>query len=80
MSKLTKQLDEQIKELADMIAEGDDVFGDDDYVFVLGPDGKLKTAMIPENASFESPETVSKILTMFGMMDVNNMSGNETLH
>lgn len=80
MSKLTKQIDEQIKELADMMAEGDDVFGDDDYVFVLGPDGRLKTAMIPDTAAFESPENVSKILNIFGMIDINNMSGNETLH
>lgn len=80
MSKLTKQIDEQIKELADMMAEGDDVFGDDDYVFVLGPDGQLKTAMIPEKASFESPENVNKILNIFGMSDIDNMGGNSTLH
>ena len=80
MSKLTKQIDEQIKELADTMAEGDDVFGDDDYVFVLGPDGRLKTAMIPEGVSFESPENVNKILNIFGMSDIDNMGGNSTLH
>jgi hypothetical protein len=78
MSKLTKQ-EEQIQELAELLGD-DSVFGEDDYVFVLGPDGKLKTAMIPEATTFESPENVIKILTIFGMCDVDNMHGNATLH
>ena len=79
MSKLTKHIDEQIEELADMMSD-DGIFCDDDYVFVVGPDGELKTVMIPDTAAFATPENVSKILTMYGVTDINSMCGNATLH
>lgn len=78
MSKLTKQQDGQIEDMSDILSE--DMFCDEDYVFVLGPDGQLKTAMIPDETPFEIPESVNKILNLFGISDVDMLAGNDTIH
>lgn len=77
MSKLTKQQEEQIDELAEMM---EDTLADDDYCIIVGPDGEVKSIMLPDNVPFELPENVSKILAVFGITDVDNISGNATLH
>lgn len=77
MSKLTKQQEEQIDELAEMF---DDTLGDDDYCLIVGPDGELKSIMVPDNVPFEVPEKVAQLLSVFGITDVSNIAGNSTLH
>lgn len=58
----------------------DSEMSDDDYGFILGPNGELKSVFVPDNASFNTPKNVLKILKMFGIYDVDNLTGEETLH
>jgi hypothetical protein len=77
MSKLTKQQEEQLEEIADML---DDTLADDDYCIIVGPDGELKSIMVPDNVPFELPENVSKLFAVFGITDADNIAGNATIH
>ena len=54
-------------------------YGADDFGFVLGPDGELKSFMIPEHLMDDPPEEVMMILSIFGIDDINDL-GNRTLH
>jgi hypothetical protein len=54
---------------------------DEDYGFVFGPDGELKSVFLPENLPFKTPENIQKILEMFGINDAEQIAGdNGTLH
>jgi hypothetical protein len=59
--------------------ELDDEFSADDFEFIIGPDGELKSMMIPEHLMEDPPEEVQLILKMFGIDDINQL-GNRTLH
>ena len=59
--------------------EETDDFGKDDFGFVLGPDGELKSFMIPEHLMGNPPEEVTLILKLFGIDDIHEL-GNPTLH
>ena len=54
-------------------------YGADDFGFVLGPDGELKSFMIPEHLMDDPPEEVMMILSIFGIDDINELV-NRTLH
>lgn len=54
--------------------------GDNDYVFILGPDGKLKQIILPDEIPFEQPENVTKLLDIFNITDADNLDGSATLH
>jgi|LauGreDrversion4_2_1035121.scaffolds.fasta_scaffold62172_4 hypothetical protein len=54
-------------------------FGKDDFGFILGPNGELKTFMIPEHLMTEPPEEVKMILSIFGIDDINDLE-NKVLH
>jgi hypothetical protein len=58
--------------------ETEDV-GKDDFAFVLGPDGDLKTFMIPEHLMEDPPEEVKLILSLFGIEDIHELE-NRILH
>lgn len=47
----------------------DEEIGDDDYGFIFGPDGELKSVFLPDNMPFETPEKIQKILALFGITD-----------
>lgn len=57
-----------------------DEISDEDYGFILGPDGELKSIFTPENAPFITPENVVKILQMFGISDIDDIEGDQTIH
>lgn len=75
MSKLTTELDDDLTDQYD-----DEDIADDDYVFVIGPNGELKSVLVPDDAPFELPENVARILEVYGISDVDNIDGNATLH
>jgi len=54
-------------------------YGPDDFGFVLGPDGDLKSFMIPEHLMDDPPEEVLIILSLFGIDDIHDLE-NRTLH
>jgi hypothetical protein len=52
---------------------------DDDYGFIIGPDGELKSLFMPEALPFKTPKNVQKILKLFGITDPHQLNDN-TLH
>jgi hypothetical protein len=59
--------------------EEEDEFSADDFGFVIGPDGELKSMMIPEHLMSDPPEEVMLILKLFGIDDIYSI-GDRTLH
>lgn len=59
------------------IEDGDT--GPDDFTFVIGPDGELKSMTIPQHLMDEPPEEIQCILSLFGIDDLNVLE-NRTLH
>jgi hypothetical protein len=57
----------------------DSDYGPDDFGFVLGPDGSLKSFMIPEHLMTDPPEEVKMILELFGIDDIHELC-DKTLH
>lgn len=71
------------KATVDQEIDMDDVYdqeiGDDDYGFILGPDGELKSVFLPDNMPFNTPENIAKIFEIFGIDDPDQLD-NTTLH
>jgi hypothetical protein len=59
--------------------EDDEDFTDEDYGFILGPDGELKSLMIPEDLMENPPKNVLKILKILGIKDIHDIEP-KTLH
>ena len=72
MSKLSEEL-----AVEDGIYDAD--IGAEDYGFILGPDGELKSLFLPDVIPFKQPKNVQKILKMFGIRDPEQLD-NDTLH
>ena len=62
----------------------DDVYdteiSDEDYGFILGPDGELKSVFLPESLPFKAPKNIAKILKTFGINDLENLDNDQPLH
>jgi hypothetical protein len=62
----------------------DDVYdteiSDEDYGFILGPDGELKSVFLPESLPFKAPKNIAKILKIFGINDLENLDNDQPLH
>jgi hypothetical protein len=54
-------------------------YGPDDFGFILGPNGELKSFMLPEHMMDNPPEEVLAILSIFGVDDIHELT-NSTLH
>jgi hypothetical protein len=72
MSKLSEELS-----IEDGMYDSD--IGDEDYGFILGPDGKLKSVFLPDVVPFKQPKNVQKIFKLFGIADASALD-NTTLH
>jgi hypothetical protein len=59
--------------------EAEDEYSADDFGFVIGLDGELKSMMIPEHLMDDPPEEVQLILKMFGIDSIHQLEG-RTLH
>lgn len=53
---------------------------EEDYGFILGPNGELKSVFMPEVVPFKSPKNVQKILKLFGVHDIERFNAGDTLH
>lgn len=75
MSKQATEIDDDLSDQFD-----DEDIADDDYVFVIGPNGELKSVLVPDDVPFELPENVARILEVYGITDIDEIDGNATLH
>jgi hypothetical protein len=53
---------------------------EEDYAFIIGPDGELKNLFVPDGFDIDPPPKVKKILKIFGINDINSAWSDETLH
>ena len=51
----------------------------DDFGFIIGPDGSLKSVMYPEHLMEDPPQEIQAILSVFGIDSFNDLGG-KTLH
>jgi hypothetical protein len=72
------------KTATDIVQEYEELYSsdieDEDYVFVLGPEGELKQVILPDDVPFKAPKNIAKILKIFNIHDVGDISGEETVH
>lgn len=54
-------------------------FDDGDYGFIIGPDGELKSMMIPEDLMEDPPTVIKKILKLLKVKDIHQIE-DRTLH
>ena len=64
-----KQVAENESEIIDLY---DEEITDEDYGFVLGPDGELKSVFVPEDYS-EMPKKIKAIFKVLGITDPENI-------
>lgn len=57
----------------------DNEIDDEDYGFIFGPDGELKSVFLPESLPFNTPEKIAKIFEIFGITDPQKLD-HTTLH
>jgi hypothetical protein len=59
-----------------------DEIGEEDYGFIIGPDGELKHMFTPDEFLLDPPPIVKKILKLLGIADINSLDfdGNDTVH
>jgi hypothetical protein len=65
------------QELENLIENNDDVdMTDKDYGIIIGPDGKLKMLVLPDEIdhSDEVPDIVAQIISMFDQDSINHSS------
>lgn len=74
MSKVTEALEQEYDDLYDT------EIGDEDYGFIFGPDGELKSVFLPNTIPNVTPEKIQKILEIFGINDIENIDGSQTIH
>lgn len=76
---MTKQIQELEQDQEEI--ELDEI-GDEDYGFIIGPDGELKHLFTPDEFLLDPPPVVKKILEILGIKDVNllDFDGNDTIH
>ncbi len=73
---MTKSLRTELEEQQEVY---DTDIDDDDYGFIVGPDGELKTVFLPADLPFKTPKNVQKILKIFGVKDPEQFN-DDTLH
>ena len=67
------------QQLHEEIDTDDEDFSEDDYGFIIGANGELKTMMIPEDLMEDPPLEVKRILKIFGIKNIHQLEP-RTLH
>lgn len=57
----------------DELDDNDDDFAPDDFGFIIGPDGELKSIMYPEHLMEDPPEEIKMILEIFGINNIDTI-------
>jgi Mg/Co/Ni transporter MgtE len=68
-----------IDEVEDLQNEDFDDFDDNDYAFIVGENGKLKSVVYPEELMDEPPKQIKQILKIFGIKNIEDLE-EHTLH
>jgi hypothetical protein len=76
---MTKQIQHELEQ--DELETLEEI-GDEDYGFIIGPDGELKHLFTPAEFLLDPPPVVKKILKLLGITDINSLDfdGNDTIH
>ena len=76
---MTKQIQHELEQ--DELETLEEI-GDEDYGFIIGPDGELKHLFTPAEFLLDPPPVVKKILKVLGITDINSLDfdGNDTIH
>lgn len=53
---------------------------DEDYGFIIGPNGELKSLILPDKFQLNPPKKVKRILKILGFEDINMPGSNDTIH
>jgi hypothetical protein len=59
--------------------EETDEYGPDDFAFIIGPNGELKSFSVPQHLVNDPPEEVLAILKLYGIDDIDQLD-NPILH
>ena len=73
---MSKRLEIEVDEAA---YEYNDI-GEEDYGFVFDAEGNLKYAFIPEVLPDKPPKTITKIMKILGVIDLQQFNEDLTLH
>jgi len=73
MSKLAQDQEAEMQDIYDT------EITDEDYGFIFGPDGELKSVFLPDRMPFKCPKKIAKILKIFGVNDPEQLN-DTTLH
>lgn len=52
----------------------------DDYVFVVGADGKMKSVIFPAEETMNYHKDLLKVFAMFGVKNPDELLGGHTIH
>lgn len=52
----------------------------EDYALIIGPDGKLKSIILPEHLPQETPSKLKEVLELLGVFDMALIGGKTTFH
>lgn len=58
----------------------DNEISDDDYGFIIGPNGELKSVFLPDRLPEDLPDSVLDILDLFGIDDIDSLGKDVTIH
>jgi len=53
---------------------------EEDYGFILGPNGELKSVFMPEVIPFKQPKNIQRILKIFGVHDIEKFNLGSHMH
>lgn len=74
---INKENEQDLSE--EFLEEEYDDYDDNDYCFIINPEGELKSIMFPEDLMEDPPKEIKKILKIFGIKDINDLTP-KTLH
>jgi hypothetical protein len=80
---MTKQIqDKDLQQEQDDLEALEEVADENDYGFIIGPDGELKHMFTPADFHLDPPPIVKKILKLLGIKDINmlDFDGDGTIH
>jgi hypothetical protein len=60
--------------------ESDDGLAPDDYVFIIGADGKMKSVIFPAEETFEYSSDLLKVFKAIGVENPDSLLDTHTLH